>query len=172
MNQPIIELYAADRLARLERKRTRTKRLLWALALGALAVCVVLCTRVNTRNLYQMLLACIGVSVGAAWVIIYFGVYTVRDGGRELAHARHLAEGPRETVEGRVTLQRLKVRVRNSITLRKLRVETAEGPVSLNVHIDKTEELRRAGEWLRLYTVHGYVVAWQRAEGGERRADS
>ena len=29
------------------------------------------------------------------------------------------------------------------------------------VHIDKAEQLRRAGRWLKLYTVHGYIVAYE-----------
>ena len=85
----------------------------------------------------------------------------VRDGGRELKHARYLADGPRQAVSGRVTVQKLKVRIRNSVTLRKVRVESEQGPVTLNLHIDKTEQLRRAGEWLTLYTSHGYIVAYE-----------
>ena len=34
---------------------------------------------------------------------------------------------------------------------------------------DKADQLKRAGERLTLYTVHGYVVAYQKAEGGEPR---
>ena len=161
MTNTIMELYSRERLAALERKRNLTRRLLWALALAALGVCVVLTAMTDTRTLYQHLLACVCISVGAAWIIIYFGIYTVRDGGRELEHARHLEGEARQMLEGKVTLQKLKVRIRNSITLRKLRVETAEGPVSLSVHIDKAEQLRKAGPWLRLWVVHGYVVAYE-----------
>ena len=172
MECEIVELYEPERLARLEKRRALTKKLLLGLALAALVVCIVLTAQVNTRNIYKMLLACICVSVGAAWIIIYFGIYTVRDGGRELAHAKHLAEGPREAVTGKVSLQKLKVRIRNSITLRKVRVETENGPVNLSVHIDKAEQLRRAGEWLTLYTVHGYIVAWQKAKEGTADGNS
>ena len=164
MPNPVVELYPSERLAKLERRRKLVRRLLWVLALAALGVCVYLTARANTRNLYQMLLACICVSVGAAWIIIYFGIYHVRDAGRELAHASHLQDAPREEYTGRVTLQKLKVRIRNSITLRKVRVDPDRGPVNLNVHIDKTETLRRAGEYLTLYAVHGYVVAYRQAE--------
>ena len=166
MEHPVIELYAPDRLRELANRRRIVRNLLWELAIAALVLCVIFCFLTNTRNLYKMLLACICVSVGAAWFIIYLGIFVVRDGGRELEHARHLLEGPRQAVTGRVTLEKLKVRIRNSVTLRKVRVDTAEGPVRLNVHIDKTEALRAAGEYLTLYTVHGYVVAYQQAEGG------
>ncbi len=118
-----------------------------------------------------MLLRCICVSVATAWIVIYFGIYVVRDGRRELEHARHLAEGQRETVTGTVTVEKLKVHVRNSITLRKVRVDTEDGPVSLSVHIDKADQLKRAGKRLTLYTVHGYVVAYRQAEGGEAYED-
>ena len=169
MSDPVVELYSPERLEKLARRRRAVKILNWVLALVALAVCVFFTARANTRNLYQMLLICVCVSVGTAWVIIYLGIYVVRDGRRELEHAAHLAEGEREAVTGKVTLQKLKVRIRNSVTLRKLRVDTAKGPVSLSVHIDKADQLKRAGERLTLYTVHGYVVAYQKAEGGEPR---
>ena len=169
MSDPVVELYPPERLEKLARRRKAVKILNWVLALAALAVCVFFTARANTRNLYQMLLICVCVSVGTAWVIIYLGIYVVRDGGRELEHAAHLKEGEREAVTGKVTLQKLKVRIRNSVTLRKLRVDTAEGPVSLSVHIDKADELKRAGERLTLYASHGYVVAYQKAEGGDPR---
>lgn len=161
MAQNIIELYPPERLSKLAARRRLVKRLLWALALAALGVCVFLTLRTNTRNIYQMLLACICVSVGAAWIIIYFGIYAVRDGGRELAHAEHLAEGEREIVEGTVTLLKLKVRIRNSVTLRKVRVDTAQGPVTLNVDLDKANRLKKAGPDLRLYVSHGYIAAYE-----------
>lgn len=160
-NPNLIELFPPDRLEKLERRGRVTKYLLLALALVALGVCVWLTSQVNSRNLYAMLLRCICVSVGAAWIIIYFGVYVVRDGKREAAYARHLRDSERQVVEGTVSLVKLKVRIRNSVTLRKLRVETAEGPVSLSVHIDKADQLKRAGKRLRLYTAHGYVVAYE-----------
>ena len=70
MENEIVELYEPGRLARLEKRRALTKKLLLGLALAALAVCIVLTAQVNTRNIYKMLLACICVSVGAAWIII------------------------------------------------------------------------------------------------------
>ena len=163
MNQKntMVELFPPARLEKLERRSRITKYLLLTLGFLALGVCVWFTSQVNTRNLYTMLPRCVCVSVGAAWIIIYFGIYVVRDGKREAAYARHLLEGERQTVEGKVSLVKLKVRIRNSVTLRKLRVETGEGPVSLSVHIDKADQLKRAGEFLRLYTVHGYVVAYE-----------
>ncbi len=165
------ELYAPARLERLARRCRLVKRLLYLLALAALAVCVALTCRVNTRNIYDMLLACICVSVGAAWIIIYFGVYTVRAGRQELAHAKTLADGPREAVTGRLTQLPLKVRLRNSITLRKLSVETAKGSVACSVQLERAKELPRTGSCLTLYTVHGYAVAWQEAEEEAGHAD-
>jgi len=45
MEREIVELYEPERLARLEKRRDLTKKLLIALALGALAVCVTLTAR-------------------------------------------------------------------------------------------------------------------------------
>ena len=54
------------------------------------------------------------------------------------------------------------IQIRDSVALRKLRVEVQGGePVTLNVHLDKAERLPHRGELLRLYTVHGYVVAYE-----------
>lgn len=156
-----VELFSHERLTMLEKRRKRVLAVILVLALAAAAVCALLTSRVNTQNIYRMMTACICISVGTAWVIIYLAVFLVRDAGREIRHARHLEEGERQTVEGRVSVLKLKVRVRNSVTLRKVRVETAEGPEILSVHIDKADQLRRAGEWLRLYTVHGYIVAYE-----------
>ena len=161
MSHPIVELFDADRLRKVGQRRKTIKLLLWLLAFAALGVCVYLTTLVNTRNIYRMLLACICVSVGTAWIIIYFGIYYVRDAGRELEYAEHLTEGEREIVEGRVSLVKLKVRIRNSVTLRKVRVETDHGPVSLSIHIDKADQLKKAGKYLRLYVTHGYITAYE-----------
>lgn len=167
MSDTVVELYHPERLAKLERRRQFVKYLLWVLAFAALGVCVYLTAHVTTRNYYHMLLTCICVSVGAAWLIIYLGTFVVRGGRQEIEHAAHLADGRREAVTGRVTVEKRKVRIRNSITLRKVRVDTDKGPVSLSVHIDKADQLKKAGERLTLYAVHGYVVAYQKAEGGE-----
>ena len=47
------------------------------------------------------------------------------------------------------------------MTLRKIRVETAAGNRDLSIDIDKAPQLRRAGEYLRLYVSHGYIVAYE-----------
>ena len=167
MAHSIVELYDPRQMARMGKRRRTAKILLWLLALLALGVCVVITAGVNSHNIYRRLLACICVSVGAAWIIIYFGIYTVRDRGRELAHALRLQGEPRGVVEGKVSVLKLKVRIRNSVTLRKLRVETAEGPVSLDVLIDKADQLKKAGPKLRLYTVHNYVVAYEVMEDAD-----
>ena len=157
----VIELFTPDRLRKLERRRTITKWILIVLAVAALAVCVVLTAQVNTRNIYRMLAYCICISVGTAWIILYFGTFVVRDGKRELEYAKHLSEGERTAVTGKVTLLKLKVRIRNSVTLRKVLVDTDKGPVNLSVQIDKAEKLRNAGERLTLYTVNGFIVAYE-----------
>ena len=167
MSNSIVELYPPERLAKLDRRRRVVKVLLWVLGAAALGLCVYFTAHATTRNSAEMLKRCILISVGAAWVIIYLGIYVVRDGRREVEHARHLAEGERQTVTGKVTVEKVKVQIRGSIALRKVRVETEEGPVSLSVHIDKADQLKKAGERLTLYVVHGYVVAYQKAEGGE-----
>lgn len=157
----IVELYAPERLEKLARRRKLVRWLLWALGLGALAVCVVLTAGVNTRNIYERLRLCILISVAAAWIILYFSSSVIRDGGRELAHAEHLRDEPRETVVGTVTLLKLRVQIRNSVALRKVRVDTEKGPLTLSVHIDRAKELPHSGERLRLYLVHGYIVAYE-----------
>ena len=162
MNQ-IVELYPPERLAWLRVRIERTRKLLWALAIAAAAACVALCLTTDNFNLYRRLAQCIAVSVGAGWLIIYFGTYVVRDGRRELEHAANLTD-EREQITGTVTVLRQKVRLRSSITLRKVRVENEDGSRVLNVHIDKADQLRRAGERLTLYVSHGYITAYEVAE--------
>lgn len=164
MSQPIVELFEPERMKKLEQRRKIVKYLLWALGLAAAAACVVLTLGVNNQNIYRRLIACICISVGTAWVLVYFGVYSVKDPGREIRYAANLAGEPRECVEGRVKLIKLKIRLRKSVTLRKVLVETQSGPVNLTVLISKAEQLRRAGEYLKLYTAHGYIVAYEVTE--------
>ena len=161
MAQTIVELYDSRRLEQLAKKRETVRWLLAALGLGALIACVILTAGVNTRNINDRMLLCMLISIAAAWIILYFSVSVIRDGGRELAHAEHLKGEPRETVTGRLTPLKLKVQIRGSVSLRKIRVDTEDGPVTLNVHIDKAKLLPQKGETVRLYLVHGYIVAYE-----------
>ena len=158
---PIIELYPPERLERLRGRVGVLRRCFWGMALLAAVVCLVLTLTADNFNVYRRLAWCIGISVGTGWLIIYFGTYYVRDGRRELEHAAHLADGEREAVTGKVTVLRQKVRIRSSITQRRVRVDTAEGSRTLNVNIDKADQLRKAGERLTLYVVHGYITAYE-----------
>ncbi len=161
MTNEIVEIYEPKRLEKLEKKRTLTKRLLWGLGLAAFAVCVVLTALVNTRNIQRMLAACICISTVTAWIIVYFSTFIVRDARRELEHAANLAGEPRETVTGKITPLKLKVQIRGSVALRKIRVDTDKEPVTLNILLDRASMLPKNGELTRLYTVHGYIVAYE-----------
>ena len=34
-------------------------------------------------------------------------------------------------------------------------------PISLSIHLDKADQLKKAGEYLRLYVTHGYITAYE-----------
>ena len=50
----------------------------------------------------------------------------------------------------------------SSIALRKLEVETPDGVRRVSINATKVKRIKKAGEHLVLYVVHGYVAAYER----------
>ena len=160
MEPQIVELYDDAAMARLERRIKLWRRALWALAAGALAVCVGLIVRTGTANAARMELAVICVSTLTGWVVIYGGIFVVTAARRELAHAGMLRREAREAVSGVVTVTKERVAIRNSITARRVEVDTDGQPRRLLVCENRAVALAAAGA-ATLYAAHGYVAAYE-----------
>ena len=108
----------------------------------------------------RMELAVIGVSTLAGWIVIYCGMFTVAAARRELAHANMLHREARETVRGAVSVTDERVTIRQSITARRVEVAADGQTRRLLVCEARAAALAAAGASV-LYTVHGYVAAYE-----------
>lgn len=160
MTDGVIELYSPGIVQGLQQKNKRLSRVLLAISWGALAVCVALCFLTNTRNIYRMMGLCMAITVAAGWIVLYFYIFGIRKTKRTIAHAEHL-QGQREKLTGDVTVDSVRIRIRGSIQVSKVRVRTETGERVCNINADCAEQLRRAGQRLTLYVVHGYVAAYE-----------
>ena len=160
MDKRIVELYSDGDLARLEQRTKRWRRILWALALGALAACVAMAAMTVTENAERMELAAIAVSTLAGWVVIYGRIFIVTAGRRELGHAKMLREEERERVEGTVKVTAERFAIRGSITVRRVEVQGPQGTRRLLACESRAQALAASGA-SALYTAHGYAAAYE-----------
>lgn len=160
MKQGIVELYSEADLARLRQQIRRRRAVDAAIAVAALAICVALIISTRTRNAARMELATIIVSTLAGWIVIYGSVFTVMARGRELRHATMLREEERQTVCGDVVVTDERIAIRKSITARRVEVRGEGETERLLVCEERAQALAAAGA-SRLYTVHGYVAAYE-----------
>ncbi len=161
MSDGVIELFPEKQLLRRKRAAEILKWVLVAFAAAALTVCIVLTSLVNTRNIQTMLGWCVCISIAAGWLVIYFYLFGVRQTKRELAHAENLRGPEREAVTGRVTVTKKRFRIRNSVTVCQVLVDTGESKRSFQVDVNRASRLKKAGQYLTLYVIHGYVAAYE-----------
>ncbi|MBR1780297.1 MAG: hypothetical protein IJ751_02710 [Oscillospiraceae bacterium] len=154
-----MELYSRDQLRRMRKQNKLWGILLLAFSALALAACIVLCVRTNTRNAREMERWVIGISTICGWVVIYLATSVFSAGRREAAHAANMLSGARDRLHGTATLTREWVRIPGSITIRKVAVETPEGIKRLNLNQRFCRTLGSAPRELTLYTVNNYIVA-------------
>ena len=154
------ELYGEEDLARLKGQIRRRSAAYASLAAAALAVCVTLIALTRTGNAARMELAVIAVSTVAGWIVLYGCIFVVTARRRELRHAVMLREEERQAVRGTVVVTDERVAIRRSITARRVEVRGEEETQRLMVCEARAEALKQAGADV-LYTVHGYVAAYE-----------
>ena len=160
MERQMIELYSETDLARLKRRIRRWRTALWILAVCAFTACLGLIALTGTENAVQMERAVIAVSTIAGWIVIYFGIFAVTAGQRELSHANMLHSEKRQAVQGNVIVTDERVAITRSITARRVEVIGDEETRRLLVCENRADALAAAGAVL-LYTAHGYVAAYE-----------
>lgn len=127
----------------------------------ALAICIVLCTQVNTANARTLLLCAITLFTLAGWTGILLLCFVHAPAKAQAEHIRGiLAEEP-QLHEGILTLQRDSFRIPGSIAVRKATLLTEEGPVSLNVSAGLAKKLPGGSAHLRVWTVRRFITAYE-----------
>lgn len=160
MNKDIVELYTEADLARMRRSIRRGCAAHALLAALALTACLAMIARTGTGNAARMELAVILVSTVAGWIVLYGQLLVVLPRRRELRHAVMLRADERETVTGVIAVTDQQVPIRKSITA--LRVEVRGEGESRWVLVCQTRAGALAAlDAATLYTVHGYVAAYE-----------
>ncbi len=155
------EFYPADAAERLQRSNKIWKILTAGIAVSALAVCIVLVSGVTTANAAgRELLVCV-ISAIAGWVVIFLCKHFVFGLQRELIHLHTLHDEPREAVTGEVLTDGRRFRIPSSITVQTLHVQTGTETRRVSINTRFLRRLPKLPARLTLYTVHGYVVAYE-----------
>ena len=160
MKDGIIELYGDADILRLRQAIRRHTGAHILLAAAALAVCLGLIARTGTANAARMEGLTIAVSTVAGWVALYGQILVVTPWRRELRHAEMLRSEDREAVAGFIAVTDERVRIRKSITARRVEARGEDGAVRLLVCDTRAAALDSLGA-ATLYTVHGYVAAYE-----------
>lgn len=156
----IVELYSDEDLTRL---RARVKTWIIALSLigtAGLAACIVMAASAGTATAERLEQITILTSTVAGWVVLYGVIFVVTAGIRELRHARMLRDEERIRQEGTPSLTKERVRIKSSITARRVKLSGAEGSPRILV-CDSRSKVLNNPKIKALYTVHGYVAAYE-----------
>ena len=158
-----IELYDAKRIARLKAAKTVGIVLLVLIAGGALAACIVMLTKANSRNMLELWLRMGIVSGAAGCVSIYLLLYVVLRSGREAAHAERISAEEKERMEGVIEVGEKCISIPKSISVRKVTL-TTEGEDGqekrlLNVRAGGAKALEKIKGKAEVYAAHGYIAA-------------
>lgn len=156
----IVELYTDGDMAALRRRIKRWTAVMAGVGLAGLGTCIALAALTTTANALRMEMWSYLVSTLSGWVAIYIGIFVVTAGTRELRHAQMLREEERQREAGTVTVTEERFRIRKSVPVRRVLLRREDGEKRLLVTGYKAEKLAGARP-AAVYTVHGYVAAWE-----------
>lgn len=155
----MIELYD-EREINLKRRANK----IWSVVVcvfgaACLAACITLCCLVNVRNVQQIQYIVMAIAVVGGWLVIYILVSVIAENRHEITHAENMLGGEREEFSGKVSLEKVKIKISGSITVVKAVVTDGNDSCRLNVNLKKADRLKNLEGEVKLYVVHGYVVA-------------
>lgn len=159
MERKSIELYDEQEVAKM-----RLTNKIWTVAVSVFAAaclvaCIILCCLVNVRNVRQLQTIVMTIVVVGGWIIIYVCVSILAENKHEIVHARNMLEGERSEYIGELSLGKDKIKILGSITVVKAILKDGDKEQKFNVNLLKTGKLKNLEGKVKLYVVHGYVVA-------------
>lgn len=157
----MISLYSQDEAVRMEKRARRGLISVCALLGAALAVCIVLCTRVRTGNAEKMLYAVIGVSSLAGWAAILLFSLLYLPSRAEYMHMKHMLSGEPEEYEGRIRISPAVIQIPRSILVRKVFLTDGEETRTLYLDHRLIRRMPENGTPVRVQTVKKYITAWE-----------
>lgn len=157
-----VDFYSGAAVSRLKRKEKIWAGAFYALVVGALFACVVLCAITNVHHAGRTEIPVIVISGGAGCAAIFFYVFGYGDSKRELKHTITISKGEREFYRGRITSAgALALRLPGSITAKKVSFQSANGEtLSLSVNEKNIKKLPINKE-IVLSVNCGYVAGYE-----------
>lgn len=152
-----VELYSRGDIERLIRRKNISKYAALIIGVLGLAACIAICCAANTANAQRMENTAVIVSTLAGWAVIFIILNVQLPSKYEAAHAKLLLDGERKAHRGTVTVDKTPVRIKNSVSV--CRVSVSDG-ARLNIISKKAAALKGITAPVTLYSVHGYVVAY------------
>lgn len=153
-------LFTPEEAKRWHQRASLTLTLSVGLVALALAVCIILCTQVNTGNAQTLLLTASALFTLAGWAAILLMYFVHAPAKAQAEHIFGMLNGEVTLLEGTLTLHRETFRIPKSVTVRKATLTTAEGPVSVSVSAALAGRLP-AGVPLRVETVRRFISAYE-----------
>lgn len=163
MERNLIELYSTDDIPRLKKKERLYTAAAVAVGLLTLAVCVFFCILSRTHDPKKMLLYSICASTIGGWIVISVVHFAIDEVRRAIAHTKAVLEGERTAVDGRFTLTNERLIVKRGVSMLRVDVDGVPRLASLQLY-DKKRALFSAEKAARVYSVHGFIVAYEEGE--------
>ena len=152
-------LYRPEELSRLENRIKRERALVWGGAGLTLLLCVLFCCLSRPAIAREMELATILCSTLGGWFVIYRRLFGLQESRYELQHVRYLADCPRTTLHGTLTVSRERLRIKNSIRIRILLLDDGKQSHRLKVNETRVKQLKAFdGKPVTLELAGGYVA--------------
>ncbi len=155
-----IELYREEDLRRIDARYKRTRNAMIIIAAAGLMLCILFCILTTRKNQDVMLPLTIGTSILAGWTVITLSITPFDAAKAAIRHAKKIAEGERETIEGRVEKTDELWHIRNGVSVRKVRVITDERETMLNVSEMLSKRLPDAFTG-KVDVVYEFIVAYE-----------
>lgn len=151
--------YSSANAARLKKRAGLWKGSMILLGAAALAVCIFLCTRVNTGNAAGLLWWVAGLSTAGGWAVLLIAVFLYRPLKAQAGHIAGLLGGETEQYTGQLSLLPGGFQIPGSIVVRKVKL-TGEGePLTLNVNARCVRELPPRDALVRVTAVRTFITA-------------
>ena len=154
-------LYSSEETERRAASARAFRLAAWIVGGTALAVCMALCCLVTTGNAARVFRAVVAVSAVGGWAVILLLRLGYFPASAEARHAEGILNGPRETLEGRLTVSDRAFTIPKSVRVRAARIEQGERAVPAQVDERLAGWLPENGAEVRLITVHGFIAAYE-----------
>ncbi len=154
-------LYSHEAAAAWKKKAEQRGCLILVLALAALFVCILLCTKVNTLNVTRMLYTVMIISTLAGWAVMFLWVYAYRPARARSAHMKGILAGEQEMYEGTLRRTGESFAIPGSVVVKKVELRKGEQVTLLHADSALIKLLPPDGTNVQLVTVRKFITGYE-----------